>query len=465
MLGFRPAFWVNDSFEYIGVALRWQAYPSRPDGYNAFLRILLPFHSIALITAAQHLMALGIGALIYCLLRHWRVRRWLATLGCLVYLLDIHEIQLEHIILSDTLFLLLLVGGITLLAWQSIVSPWFAGGAGLLIALSALTRTVGTPLLIIAGLYLIVRRCGWRPLLAFVVLAAVPLTAYSAWFDHEHGAFAVTTSDGIFLYSRVMAFADCAVIKPPKDLAMLCDPRPPSERGIPSNYIWHAGPLDNLPGPKNGETALPAQRFSVLRNSRARQFAIDAILAQPGALLRTTWDSFVMSFNWSRPPYPSKLYLQEDSFTGHPAPIPFTRVFVAGGTAGQDVATYDHANPSTRVVAPFAGMVMAYQHIGFVPGPILAVILGIGFVGCVAYWRRDERRWQVLLLWTLAASLLVLPVLTAQFDNRYVLPALPFAVAAAALALAVLVPTWSTTQQKPDETEFAMATTSTSPAG
>lgn len=223
---------------------------------------------------------------------------------------------------------------------------------------------------------------------------------------------------------------------------MLCDPRPPSQRGLPSNYIWHAGPLDNLPG-QGGETALPAQRFSALRNSRARTFAIHAILAQPGAWIRTTWDGLTKSFEWSRPAYPSKLYLQEDSFSNQPTPIEFSRTFISGGTVGGDTRTYAHGNASTRVVAPYAGMLLAYQHFGFVPGPILAGLLGVGFAGCVAFRRRDSRRWQVLLLWSIAAAELVLPVATAQFDNRYVLPALPFAAAAAALAAAVIVPRWS----------------------
>jgi hypothetical protein len=55
-------------------------------------------------------------------------------------------------------------------------------------------------------------------------------------------------------------------------------------------------------------------------------------------------------------------------------------------------------------------------------------------------------------LWTVALSLLVLPALTAQFDNRYVLPALPFALAAAALSLAVLIPVCSTGDHRSDRT-------------
>ena len=443
VLGFRPALYINDSLEYVGVALRWQAYTVRPDGYSAFLRLLLPFHSIALVVILQHIMGLAIGTMIYALLRHLRVRRWLATLACLLYLLDVHEIQLEHLLLSDTLFLLLLMAGVTLLAWQSKVSPWFAGAAGLLLALSTLTRTVGIPLMVIAGLYLVVRWSGWRPLVAFVALAALPLAAYAGWFDHDHGDFAMSNSDGIYLYARVMAFADCGVIKPPSDVAMLCDSRPPSQRGLPSNFIWHQSPLENLPGPKNGETALAAARFTGLRNSRARQFAIDAIAAQPGAYLRTTWDYFSMTFHWSRPAYPSKLYLQEDSFSRHPTAIPFSRVAVAGATAGHDMTAYNDGDPSTHLVAPFASLLLWYQRFGSVPGPILAGLLVVGFLGCVVR-RRDARRGQVLLQWTMAMSLLVLTPLSAQFDNRYVLPALPFALTAAALSLAVLIPDWST---------------------
>ncbi len=459
MLGFRPVLWVNDGFEYVGVALRFQAYPIRPSGYSAFLRVLLPFHSLALVAALQHAMGLGVAVLLYSLLRHWRVPRRLAAVACFPELLDIHQVQLEHHVMSDTLFLFLLVAAVTLLAWQHRVSTLFAGLAGLSLALASLTRTVGVPVLILGGLFLLIRWAGWRPLVTYLLLAVLPLGLYAAWFDHEHGSVALTTSDGIFLYSRVMQFADCAIIKPPVTVAMLCDPRPVRARPVSSDYIWHTSPLDHLPG-TGGETAIPAQRFTQLRNDRALSFAIDAIVAQPGGLLSTTWRGFIKSFTWTRVPFPSAQDVHADLFSSDPVRVPLSRVFVVGGTAGHDTSTYQNGPADTRLVKPYAGIVMGYQKAVFVPGPVLALLLAIGLAALAAVWRHDRRRWQVLLLWAVAMSMLVLPVLTAQFGNRYVVPAVPFAAAAAALSLVILVPKLSTVRNggTPDGPDFVLAT-------
>src|SRR6266702_2490579 len=58
------------------------------------------------------------------------------------------------------------------------------------------------------------------------------VAAYMGWFHHTRGQYALTDGDGAFLYSRVMAFADCAKMNPPARLRPLCDNRPPSRRPV-----------------------------------------------------------------------------------------------------------------------------------------------------------------------------------------------------------------------------------------
>jgi hypothetical protein len=441
-LGFPPIMWFNDGLEYLGVALRFQAYQVRPDGYSLLLRVLFPFHSFVLVAAVQHLMGLAVAVLLYALLRHWRVVRPLATLGVLPQLLDVHQIALEHLVLSDTLFTFLLVIAVVLLGWQRRVSPLAAGLAGFVVALAALTRSIGLPLVLLGGVYLLVRWRGWRPVAAYAVLALLPLASYAAWFHHEHGSYAFDSADGVFLYSRAMTFANCAVIKPPANLAILCpDPSQP-RYPVAADYIWHPSPLDKLPG-KLGPNPAPELLFSPQRNGPALSFAIDAIEAQPLSYLHAGLRDFARSFGWSRQPYPSSTVVDRYSFSRTPAVIPPRELFVPNLRAGHDMTKYEHGNAETRVVDPYAGWIIGIQRFLFVPGTVLAALLAIGLAGLVVR-RRDQRRWLVLWLWTTALALLLVPPFTAEFDYRYVMPAIPLAGAAAALAAAVLVPRWST---------------------
>ncbi|GAB3908595.1 hypothetical protein GCM10027612_83140 [Microbispora bryophytorum subsp. camponoti] len=68
MLGFGPAMWFNDSYDYVSVALRPRPHPIRPDGYSFWLLLLKPFHSFSLVVLTQHLMGLAAAFLIYALL-------------------------------------------------------------------------------------------------------------------------------------------------------------------------------------------------------------------------------------------------------------------------------------------------------------------------------------------------------------------------------------------------------------
>ena len=99
---------------------------------------------------------------------------------------------------------------------------------------------------------------------------------------------------------------------------------------------------------------------------------------------------------------------------------------------------YGHATPS-RVAEPFAVLIARYERLFYTPGPLFGLILVTG-LGGVARIRRKPlrltrcRRTGSMLPWITAVVLLVFPVAIADFDYRYLLPVLPFACAAAALA-------------------------------
>jgi hypothetical protein len=212
-LGYRPALYFNDSFDYIFVAVDPFPHPLRPDGYSFLLLLLRPLHSFAAVAVVQHLMGLAMGLMIYAVLRRrFGLPGWGATLAAAPVLLDGYQIQLEHLILSDVPFMFLVVAAVTLLLWHERPGRRAAVSIGLLLAAAWLTRTVGLPVLLGVCAYLVIRRAGWRPVATVLVACAVPMAAYMTWFQSAHGKFAVTESNGVFLFARAYKFADCRKI-------------------------------------------------------------------------------------------------------------------------------------------------------------------------------------------------------------------------------------------------------------
>lgn len=91
---------------------------------------------------------------------------------------------------------------------------------------------------------------------------------------------------------------------------------------------------------------------------------------------------------------------------------------------------YSHGTGRTHIIDPYAGVMRGYQERVSVPGSVLGGVLLLGAVGIV--WRRARAR--TALFWTSAVLLLAVPPITVDFDYRYMLPALPFACFAAAMA-------------------------------
>ena len=93
---------------------------------------------------------------------------------------------------------------------------------------------------------------------------------------------------------------------------------------------------------------------------------------------------------------------------------------------------YVQGNPNTQVVNPFAAIIRDYQEYVWLPGTVYGLILLAGLAGIAAAWRRLGG--EALLPWAISLALIVIPAATAEFDYRYVLPAVPFACLAAVMA-------------------------------
>ena len=423
-LGYRWQSWFNDSFEYIANTVRLTLDPTRVSGYSVWLKFLQPFHSYAVITILQHLMGLAVGVMVYALLRHrYQAPAWLATLAAVPVLYDGFEIQLEHLILSDTMFLFAVMLATTLLLWDPAgPSTGRCALIGALLGLGAVLRSIGLPLLAVFAVYMIIHRFGWRKIAATVVVCLIPVFGYAGAFDLEHGQFAMSDATGVFLYSRVMTFAECSKIHPPADELFLCSTVPPDQRPIAQAYIWTpASPLDRM----------PPSKFSPVPNQLAEDFAIRAIEAQPlgyaRAVLHDTW----MVFGWNRIVFPQAATYDEYLFGNHSLAVPAWDAAHLGRYTSY-AAAYVQGDPLTRVVNPFAIIIRIWQRYVWLPGTAYGLILLAGLGGIVLAWRRLGG--EALLPWTVSFAMIVIPAATAEFDYRYVLPAVPFACLAAVMA-------------------------------
>jgi hypothetical protein len=324
--------------------------------------------------------------------------------------------------MAETLFTFLVMISVALLLWRPRPS-WPVGLlAGLLTGYAIVVRTEGVPVPVVLAGYLLVRRVGWRPVLAVLAGCAVPVAGYALWFHSWTGQYALTRSEGFYLWGAVSPFAECAQIKPPADERRFCLTTPPAKRLAPGAIVWRAPQVRNLPGGP----------VSARNNRLLTDFAVRAVAAQPADYLRTIAGDVGRAVDWRRYPYPSRGTVYYLYFHTKPQVVPH-RTWIRGGTAISDVRAYGRASPS-RVIKPAASLIAGYQRVFYTWGPLFGAILVIGLGGLVRFWRRLGG--PGLLPWATAVVLLVAPMALAGFDYRYLMPVLPFSCLAAGLAAA-----------------------------
>lgn len=427
MLGYPPAMYFNDSYNYLTDAVYRAADIVRPDGYPLLIVFLEPLHSVALITGLQAIMGLAMGAGIYAVLRRRGLPWWGATLAALPVLFDTFEMQLEHMIAADTLFTFCVLAALILLAWFDYPPLPAVIVAGLLTGYATLVRSEGEALIAVLLVALIVRRAGWRKTLAALLAWAIPVAGYMLWFHAQRGQFALTSSSGTFLYSRVQSFADCSKMNPAPDLRVLCDSRPPKERPSSQEYLWsNQTPLATLTGTNN------IYRFTPHIEKITRAYAELAIEKQPLSYAHVVVRDIIQTFRWTRDQSNLEGSGSKFRFESTPTPVPsWVTTSAVNRTAAERYG--GSSLGQTRVVRPWATFLMAYQKVVYLRGPLLFLILLIGFGGIIARWRG-----LTLLPWLTAVALIAGPPMTAGFSYRYVLAAVPPACLAAGLAFAAL---------------------------
>jgi hypothetical protein len=427
LLAFRPAGFTPDSFIYLAQGTNLLPGRVRPSGYPALLRMLAPFHSLPLVTAVQHLLGAATGVLVYLVLRHRRLPAWGAVLAACPTLFDTRQLAVESFILPDALYTFLLTLALALLLTGRGATAGRCAACGLLLAWAAITRANGAPEMLAVLAVLAVQRTGWRSLAAGLAAFMVPLVGYMGLFAGYWGTFSLTQSTGMFLWSRTMTFADCAVIHPPPDLAPLCPRRqhpaaaPPSRSPLagllaqppPASYLWSRGVWwrhGTHPG------------INAANDGRAMRFALAAIRAQPAGYLRTVANGVLLTFTATDRPL--------GRHTMHFALTP--GVPRLSRQQSLWLRQYAHTTSDTHPVQPYAYLLMLYQEPVYFPGALFALVLLVGLVGAA----RDRRRrgGAAALPWVVAVIGIVVPVAVHEYHYRYALPVIPAACLAAGLA-------------------------------
>jgi hypothetical protein len=422
-LAYWPALELDgDSYDYLRTATSLRPSPWHPAVYPLFLRALFPVGNLGVVSILQHLMGLGLGVLIYALLRRLKVRHWLAALGALPLLLDAYQLDIEQFVLAETLTDVLLAGGMAAVLWRRRLTAPFAAVAGALLTLAGLTRDAALAVLAVVAVYLLLRRW-WRAFLSFGGMAAAILVAYCFWYGATWGHFGLEGLNGYFLYGRAAPFATCKYQLSVEE-AKLCPAQPVSQRPYNTDYyVW-------LPGSPLNQLGLGSWQA---KNMVAEKFSEQAILHQPLAYLeavwRDTWHYFTPGHSVStnadvvdarRGVFPGP-HLDGQAGVIVNGGLDPLHVFFANFGFNDRLIT-DHLHRSLM------GPLRTYQSGGYTQGPLLlACLVGAVLVSLPLLRSNADRRrtrWAALLLAVGGLAMAVTPSATTGFSYRYQLPLL-----------------------------------------
>lgn len=424
MVAYRPVLLFSDSFDYLRHTIPFHLQWDRPGGYAAFLWVILrTTGSQYPVAVLQHLMGLVLAVACYAFLVRRGLPRWGATLAVLPILLDPLQLVLEHYLLSDVLFELLLVGAALVVLWRPRPGPWAVLVAGLLVAAATLTRGAGTLVLVAFVVALVCLRVGWRRVLLFLVAAAVPLAGYMVAFHHEFGRYSITSAAPRFLYARLAPIVRCDHVALPAHERALCPAGPLDQRKVINYYIWghHQAPQWQVPPPA-GMTQL----------QMVRDYDQRVVRSEPWLYARSVIGHFAMGFSPTRTVQiggnPARLWLFENHYW-------VLDDMIARGLQPPSAlagTSSDHAA---------ASFLADYRRWLWTPGPLLAALLLAALAAAFGVGRARRSGDRVATGLLLACC--VLPLATgagvAGFSWRYQLPQIALLPLAGALAVAALV--------------------------
>ena len=425
-----PGIWFPDGNDYVREAATGVLSIFRVGGYALVVAPFWHLGSAAALIVLQHVIGLGIGVVVYALLVHRGVARPVALLAIVPVLLDAYLIDIEHMIMSETIFHASIVCAIALLLWSDRPGPVAIGGAGLLLGYAAIVREVALPFIAIFVVYLLVRRVGWRRLALFGACWALVTGAYAGAYDAQHGVLGFGQYGPRYLYAQIAQLADCARMTVPADEHALCPP--PGDLHTPTGLLW------------GGHALMRVLPLSV--NPRISDFDLRVIASRPLRYARMVlWQLahyFEPGHRIGRNDYTIAVW----QFSTTPA-----RSFPTGYKG--PIRPHDREDPFKSWPNRYVGAMVrqphvdvsasrwlhGYQRLAYTPGPVLAACLLVVATALVLARGRGRRL-------ALDAALLGAATLTALltasafsvFDYRYGLLAIVLLPAAAALGATAL---------------------------
>jgi hypothetical protein len=416
MVGYSPANVSHpDTASYVDAAAHSLfSNPFRPAGYALFLRGLHAVsRDLSFTIVVQHLIGLATAVLAYLISRQLGARRWVALIPAAAVLLSGDQLYFEYSLLSDAVFLALLMLACTLaLSIPRLrLSPtrqfFLALAAAAATALSTTVRTVGVALIPVLILWVLRYGGGGRRHRIWVVTGTTVISlavvlGYAAAQRQATGVFGLTRFGAWPLYARVAPIADCHRFKPPPQSSVLCDSTPVAGRPGPDFYLWN--PYS------------PALRFMGFPPSHAGvvgRFARSTILHEPMAYLGVVLRDLARYID------PSLVTRQQWGADWHEMGL--NRPWAAPDAWGIPSVVRYYRNVHLHVSQRLMDVLEAWRSIFRIHGALIALsalLLGVGLL--LSTDRRTSRG--IALLGGFAAMLFVVPTATMSYEARYGVP-------------------------------------------
>ena len=422
-VAYRPALLYIDSYRYLDLLDGLDPTKSQPVGYDVFvLHPLLWLGNLTTVVTAQHLLALAMGVAIYIVLLRCGVRPWVGALAAVPILLDAYQVQIEHNLMSETLFEAFVLAAVVVLLWRQRPSLSALVVAGVLLGTAVTVRLVGATLVIPAAAFAMARSPSGPPRLwrsaALVMAFLVPVFVYAGYYYSVSSVFGLTTTDAHDMYGRAATIVDCRGLHVPANEKPLCPTEPLGHRKGVDEYA-HDPTIASRLGLRKGT-----------ENDLLRDFSRRVFTHQPLDFAHAVLTDFVKNFSWDRVTMNGDVPVSRWQFqTSYP-----TFGFDPNAAGRQ----YGGGGPTVNktLVASLRG----YQlNVGFLPGPLLALAFVAGLLGGLGVGRaRRSGLRAACLLPTLCGLLLLLGADAFEFSWRYQLPALVLAPLGGALGLTAL---------------------------
>jgi hypothetical protein len=444
---YHPAIIYIDTLKYL-----YDAWPgSDPVGYKIPLKTILSFGGdLGTVELVQHLLGLAIAVTIYAVLIRRGAPRWLAAIAMIPVLFDAYQLQAEAMIMPDVWFEGLIVAGLAVLLWKPRPSVQVLVVGAALLGASTGVRQVGEILIVPVVIFAIALGGGLVKVLTNTVAVvcafflAILLYMGSAYALTHH--FRISYSQSSLTYGRMAAVVDCATLKVPPPVNLLCPTKSQQAQG--PDWLEHQG---NGPLRAFQSKLRPSQQ--ALRGVYVSEFNHAVERQQPLRVIKAILRDSIKLFAVKRGTFPGDTPLWRWQFTGY---FPSYGKYVTVKNNAIYIMLPRHSpqvldpayGGAPQVNLTLARFLRAYQlNGGYTPGPVFLLSVIAGLAGSVLLFVRRRltatgRDLALACLCFFTAAVAVLGMSDVfEFTWRYQLPALVTLPPAGALGVAVIMAT------------------------